>query len=170
MDLFLASTQSLLKENTWSIELIISLFAIIISIVTLIVELYFSNRNNKLNLEAHFFTEIFDIYLLEKIPNKRKGMTRDSETGEIIGIDELSDVLIELRQEAIYYKFKDKKFYNKLFQTIRDIEDNLIDYGNRKYDEESYDEVKKDINDKIEKLYSCIMNKYIGKKDIKIKK
>lgn len=163
MSIILENTQNVTNEPTLSIELIISIVAIIISVVTLVTELFFSNRNNKINLEAHFFTKIFDDYLITQIPEKRKKMTRDSETGKITGVDEFYDVLVELRQGAIYYKFKDKDFYINLFNKVMKLEEMLDELGQRSYDEDSYDIAKEKINAEIEKLYLFIADKYVGK-------
>ncbi|ROY00823.1 hypothetical protein, partial [Enterococcus faecium] len=74
-----------------------------------------------------------------------------------------ANILNSLRQDALFFKYKDKKFYNKLKDSLQTLEDKITVID--KLDEERYDEFKLKLNKDIENIYALILNKEAGIED-----
>lgn len=156
-------TISDISKSTVSLELLLSIIAILISIFSIFFEYVWNKKINRINLEADFFKEIYGDYLMKEIPNARNYFHYNnhilSDTGDLI------DVLNEIRRSSLFYKYKDKKFYIDLCVCLQGLEDELVGKEGKIFkDDDDYTEFISGINKDIEKLYSIIMNKYIGKK------
>lgn len=143
-----------------SLELILSILAILISICTAVGEFIWNKSINTTNLEAEFYKEIYFEYLMKKIPKARQEM-RYNDDG-IKDIETLLDTLNTMRQDSLFFKYKDKNFYNGLKEKLQDLEDFLVLNSNKKIDFDDYIVVNNEINKRIEDIYEFIMKKYKG--------
>lgn len=142
----------------FSSDAVIATLALVISIVTLILEILRNSKNNKLAAEAEIFKEIFHEHLIKGVPESRKKILYNQ--GKISGTDDLIEELNLIRQDSLYYKYKDKIYYKKLKSKLQDLENKLVESDSM--DQEDYNELYEEINIEIENIYSIIMQKQIG--------
>lgn len=143
-----------------SAELVMSALALIISLVTAYMEYSGNKRINGTNLEATFYKDIYFEYLLKKIPTARQEI-RYSEQ-KIHDVEALIDVLNAMRQDSLFFKYKDKVFYERLKGSLQKLEDYLVGTSGKKYELDDFTAAVEEINKKIEEIYDCIMKQYNG--------
>lgn len=90
-----------------------------------------------------------------------------SVTGRLDDTKKFTDELNEMLGGALYYKYNDNDFYKKLKGMVQEIEDYVMDCGNKKYEQEEQSEVYNSIQEKLEKMYKLINDQYIGKSNKK---
>lgn len=149
-------------STTLSLELILSIIAIVISVVVAIVEYLSNKKYNVLNLEAEIYKTIFFDYLIKEIPQGRQYIHYNNE--KLSDTDKLTDALNNLRRDSLFFKYKDKDFYDKIKTITQELEDLLVKSEDGTMDIDSFIAFTKELNEKMESLYSCIMNKYSGQK------
>lgn len=143
------------------ITLFISIIALIISIGVAIVEYYRDIKINRKNLEVDYFNEIYKVHLIRNIPNARKYIRFDKE-GHFLDIDNMCNVLKNIRTDSLYYYYNDNKFYNKLKEQAQKLEDFLIsNYGKEFFGDEQTDLLKA-LQDELKEIYRIINDKYIS--------
>lgn len=150
--------------TTWDIspELILSILAILISICAIFFEYFWNQKINKTNLEADFFRNIYGDFLMNKISKARNIIHYNNQ--KISDTQDLIDVLNDIRHSSLFYKYKDKSFYNLLCERLRTLEDKLVSKTDKILDNDDYSDFIQETNSDIETIYNIIMNKYIGKK------
>lgn len=144
--------------STTSSELIFSIIAILISVVSL----FYSNRHNKINLESKYADDIFKEYILKKIPETRNKITHNGE--KLNGTDDLIEVLNSLRKDSLYYSFHNKKFYEQLKKETQELEDILVESGNKLYSNDDFRSFLDSIEKHMTNIYKLIHDNYLGKK------
>lgn len=149
------------NEFTVTLELCLSVLAIIISVASIIFEYFWNQKINRTNLEADFFKDIYGEFLMKKIPEARNVIHYNN--NEVSGTDDLIDVLNDIRHSSLFFKYKDKRYYQLLRDQLQELEDKLVKKTGKMGDDD-YAEFVQEINQDIEKIYDTIMNKYIGKK------
>lgn len=142
------------------IEFLLSVIAIIISIGSIFFEYFWNQKINRTNLEADFFKDIYGVYLMKKIPEARRIIHYNN--NNISDTDDLIRVLNEIRQDSLFYKYKDKDYYKLLCKNLQGLEDKLVEKTGRMSDDD-YAEFIQEINTDIENIYDIIMRKYVGK-------
>lgn len=149
------------------IETILSILALTISIGTALFEYMWNKKNTLLYFEFDINSCIYKDYLIHKIPQARNYIVYSD--GELKDTKKLIDLLNEIRQNSLYYKYNDKKFYKKLCDCTQAIEDKLVlKTGYMSCDD--FSEFNYSLNDDITNLYTIIANKYKGEKIKKVKK
>ncbi len=159
--LLAASTQPIAEKAYPSLELILSILAIIISVFSVIFEYFWNKKINKTNLEADFFKDIYGDYLMTKIPKAR--LVIHFSNGVVSETEDLIEEINDMRRSSLFYKYNDKNYYNRLSKQIQHLEDFLVSNPGPLTDDE-YAEFIQKVNDDIEEIYDIIMKKYIGKK------
>lgn len=149
-------------------EMIISIIAVVLSFLSVLVALgsaVFAYRQNKrlnnINMRAKYFNTIFDDYLITKIPEARKYLRFNN--NKLVDSQKLCDVLTELLNAALYFRYENKEFYNEIKNRIQKIEDYVMECGNKTFEQEEQGEVFTKIHNNLEALYTCISDNYIGK-------
>lgn len=143
------------------LEMVLSIIAIVISVIAIGFEFFGSQRINRINLEAKFYEEIYNDFLLEKIPCARNKLTYNNNI--ISGTEELIDVLNEIRRKSLFFKYRDEKYYEKLCKYLQDFEDELVKKSDVSLDNEQFCTFTKYVNDSLEEIYNIIISKYTGK-------
>lgn len=159
--LLLTTTQPTTNEVTITLELILSILAIIISIGSVLFEYFWNQRINITNLEAEFFKDIYSDYLMKQIPDARNVIHYNNNI--VSDTDDLIEVLNNIRHSSLFYKYKDKNFYSQLCKLLQKLEDKLVSKTGQMSDDD-YASFIQEINSDIESIYDTIMKKYIGKK------
>ena len=92
------------------LEMIISIFALIVSILSI----YFNIRINNKTLNLEYHKEIFKNYIIIKIPEARSKVHIYNRFDQV---EDLVDVLQSLKKDIVFYKYIDNKFSrHKLFK------------------------------------------------------
>lgn len=150
-------------QNTSSInlELLLSIIAIIISVITILIEFYGNQRVNRINLEANFFEKIYNDFLVEIIPNARNEIVYNNNV--VSGVETLIDVLNDMRRKSLFFKYKEEKFYNRLCSKLQELENELVEKSDLTLDSDDYCKFTEYIKEALEEIYDIILCKYTGK-------
>lgn len=149
------------------IALIIAGLSLIVS--TWVAKIQYSQQKSIHNasLNSKYHDEIFLEHLIRGIPESRKYIRFNNETGRLDDTKKFTDELNEMLGGALYYKYNDNDFYKKLKEMVQEIEDYVMDCGNEKFEQEEQSEVYNSIQEKLEKMYKLINDQYIGKSNKK---
>lgn len=163
MNLYLltANIEPASNEATVTLELVLSVLAIIISVGSVIFEYFWNQKINRTNLEADFFKDIYGEYLMKRIPEARNVIHYNNQI--VSDTEDLINVLNDIRQSSLFYKYKDKGYYKILCGKLQGLEDKLVQKTGEMSDDD-YAEFIQEMNADIEGIYDIIMKKYIGKK------
>lgn len=153
--IFLTTTQQS-GGTEWTLELVLSLIAIIISVCCVVFEYFGSKRINKISLEADLYRDLYRDYLLKRIPEARNVIHYNNNI--VSDTNDLIDVLNDIRRDSIFFKYNDIQYYNILYRKLQDLEDRLVQ-GEGPMDRKQYDKFVEDINNDIKGIYSLIMMK-----------
>ena len=143
------------------IAIVLSALSIISLIICFIITFLQNKKINKINMNARIYSEIFDEFLIERIPKARTYLRFES--NKLVDSDQLSDTLADLLNTILYFRYADKKFYELLHSQIQDIEDFVLECGNKQFVQEEQGRVFDQIQEKLEKLYKIVNDNYIGK-------
>ncbi|MBO0442196.1 hypothetical protein JZO79_01150, partial [Vagococcus fluvialis] len=136
-------------------ESILSLIAIIVSVVTLLIQHYTGNKHNKINLEGEMFRKIYLESITITIPKFRNEMQYAKKSKKIHKIPQMQNQMNSIRFESLFYKYSDNKFYEKIELKTNDIEDFLSTYLRPNITEEEHKEFEKLLN-----VYLILNNSY----------
>lgn len=149
-------------------EIVLSIIAIIVSIISIAVSAicafitHSQNKKlNRINIKAKYFSQVFDEYLICKIPQARKYLRFNE--NKLVDTQELSDVLGELLNSSLYFRYDNNKFYKNIKGLIQEIDDYIMECGNHSYEQEEQAEVYSTLQEKLESLYKFINDNYVGK-------
>ncbi|WP_214856546.1 MULTISPECIES: hypothetical protein [unclassified Exiguobacterium] len=152
-----------------------ALAAIIISLISVIVTIYFSvvqhlreNRLNQTNLESVYFNDIYKKILIKDIPTGLKYM-RISTTGDIKDTERLRESLQQMFQVSVYYQYNDENFYNTLRSKCEEIEDYILEKQERPLSTTDIEIFNTKIRRQIKELYQIVNDKFLGTKKYKLK-
>lgn len=145
------------------VSLVLSIIAILVSIVVAFVESVREYRLSRIGLEAEYFKDIYKEHLVYKIPNARGYIKFDS-ANKLIGSDKLIDELQQLRKDSLYFQYNNPTFYGKLKQNIQELENYLVTNESRVFVGEDQTIAYTRIKDDIENIYRVISKGYLGKK------
>ena len=133
----------------------------IISLILSIRSLHQNKKINRTNLYARIYNNRFDVFLVKRIPQAHNYLRFNNEN-KLVDAEELSKVLTDLIRDTLYFRYANKKFYDALCNQIKEIEDYVLECGNKCYFQEEQAEVFYKIYEKLEKLYNIINKNYIG--------
>jgi len=145
--------------------ILLSVIAILISIISLVLESYTNKKNKMLDVEAEIIKTVYDKYLITNIPNARREIKHTGE--KVISTDNFIQVLNDLRLDSLFYEYKDINFYNFIKNETQKLENYVID--NEIMDNSSYLKYEKKIAASIEAIYNEIINKQLGKRNYKLR-
>lgn len=107
--------------------------AIIISVVSLVItalSLIMQKRQNITNLQAIYFEEIFKDYFVNKIPDKLRLLSFDSNGKLSKTYRDIIDVFLDMIIDSAYFAYAKKDFYDELQQKTKDLEEKLMSMAN----------------------------------------
>ncbi len=140
-------------------EMILSIIAILVSIISFICTFYQANKHNTINLKSRFYEKIFDEYLTEKIPEAMRKIYYDNNTNRLSDADNIRQVLSDLKKECLFFKYSDQKFYKSLIKLINDLEQEISNkLNNPESDNQAQSENILKIGNKVGKIYKYILN------------
>lgn len=142
---------------------VLSIIAIIISILAVSFEYYYTFRINKNALMSIYYSDTFKKYLTDLIPNARTKISYNRNTKFLACTDELENIILDMRQESLYFKYQKATFYSKLIEILNIIDDLLVTNGNSRLSEYKYNEFEKNLDNAVAKVYKIINDNYIGR-------
>lgn len=140
------------------IALIVSVAAFVLSIIAM----FQTKKINDINLSASYYSKIFEQYLIKKIPEARQYLWFN-DAGNLSHIDSLSDVMADLKNDALYFKYNNPNFYDELGKKIDDLENYLMELANDCTNRDEQEEKMSEISIKIEIIYFCIDSSLKGR-------
>ena len=136
---------------------ILSAISAIASSVSAILMYMQTKKINKFYVNQKYHSKIFDDFLIDKIPVARQDIKFDDE-GKLVNAQKFVDELSNLRNNSLFYKYNSKEFYNKIKKQTQEIEDYVMNLGNKITEKEEQSKIFISINEKTEKLYEFISN------------
>ncbi len=143
------------------ISIVLSVLSFVSSIVCYIITYLQNKKINKINMNARIYNEIFDEFLIERIPKARTYLR--FKDNKLVDSEQFSETLTDLLNTILYFRYADKKFYDSIHNQIVDIEDFVLECGNKQSFQEEQGRVFDQIQVKLEELYKIINDNYIGK-------
>ncbi len=140
---------------------VLSAVAIILSVITFVINLIFENIKLKREKNSKIFQDIYFELMQYKIPKAESDINYIHTNGRIklTGITDMTDILKILRKKSSFYKFTDEKFYKLLTEYIMEIENYYSIVLNTVDDDEKYRKFKSESREKISKLYNILLKK-----------
>ena len=138
-------------------SLLLSIFAIVVSICTAICEYKTNKYMANKGLEATYYQKIFDDFLINRIPEGRKKLVFNY---KLENADFLVNSLSVLKRKIIYFRYRDKDFYSILNKQITKLEDYLVTVNNQEIDSIAITDILIRIDGYIDKLYEIIFQNY----------
>ncbi|MEZ7651208.1 hypothetical protein O3622_03180 [Streptococcus sp. 27098_8_51] len=140
---------------------VLSAIAIILSVITFVINLIFENIKLKREKNSKIFQDIYFELMQYKIPKVESDINYIHTNGRIklTGITDMTDILKILRKKSSFYKFTDEKFYKLLTDYIMEIENYYSIVLNTVDDDEKYRKFKSESREKISKLYNILLKK-----------
>ena len=143
------------------LPIIISVISIIVSAVCAVITFFQNKKINNINMRADYYHIIFDEYLIKRIPESHRYLRFDN--NHLVDSETIDETLSDLLKDIVYFKFNDNGFYMELKKSIEEIEDFILQCGNKTYVQEEQGKVFESIAKRIEDLYALINNSFIGK-------
>lgn len=145
----------------------IELCALIISALAFIYSFITHNDNKKTTtkttektLNKDFFEKIYFEYMIKKLPDALHSLESKNKNAKL-ECDHMNDLILEILDKSIFYKYFDEPFYNKIRDIIIKLEDELF-----KASESRHETIFRNHRGKVEiltkKLYEELRTYYSG--------
>lgn len=157
----------IVKSSEVNVELILSIIAIIISVVSIIMQRKNSKDSVRVSLEADYYLNIYKEYLMEKIPKACQVIRFSDE--KLLDVDSLIDELNNMRRASLFFKYYDEKFYEEIYDALQNLENKLVSKSGD-MSNENYAKFIPELNQDITSIYDIINSRYLGKKKNEIRK
>lgn len=140
--------------------LIVSIIALFYSFKTHSENKKTTQRTTEKTLNKEFFERIYFEYMIEKLPDALYKLESKSENAKQ-ECDDMKDLIIEILDKSIFYKYFDEEFYNKVKISIINLEDELFEASTSRSGTIFRDHRDKAIN-LTKKLYEDLREYYSG--------
>ncbi len=136
--------------------IVISIVAVIVSVVSWVISYRQQSNMLKLNFRNSYNYQIFSVYLLKKIPETAKHFRFVK--GELSKIykEKMNRIILDLKKDIIFFKYKDKRFYEKIYLILLTLDDKLVEISGIKNNDENKEKAKNDFEKEIIRLYKAI--------------
>lgn len=143
-----------MKNWNFDLELLVSIFALIISVSVAVIEYKSNKKFKKIDVSVGYYDEVFKDFLLVKIPDCMMKMSHDTEQKKL-NADLLKQTLKDIRKKIYFLQFHNPDAYHVLYQKIQDLEDYLVLHININ-DNIEYVQIVSEIQTKLTDVYKCI--------------
>lgn len=145
-------------------DTIIALAALIISVISIVISCFSLHQDKKLNsqnLQAIYFKELFQEYLINKIPEAALKLNFDNRGKLEPTYREINKVMMGMIKGARYFVFADLDFYSELKIKTQNLEDELAMLSNQTVmDKKAQEQGIIHINKLISEIVEFINKKY----------
>lgn len=143
------------------ITTILSIIAIVVSIVTFIKGNKLSRKVAEKTLNQKFFEEVFLEYIVSKFPNELVKL-EDANIRTKSECSEIEEIVSEILNKAMFYKYFDKDFYDKIKTILLDIDEKIVLALDNEINRHLFDEYKSQIIELTNRFYSILKAYYSG--------
>ena len=150
----------LVSRESISPEIIISIIALGISILGVIFEWVSTQRSIRVSLEADYYKSIYEEYLIIRIPKARQLIKYNESI--LSDVEPLVKELNDMRRASLFFKYKDKNFYERIYELLQSLEDKLVTRCGE-MDHDKFAEFTSELNGDIEVIYETINKNYLGR-------
>lgn len=140
---------------------IVSIAAILISVLVAILQGTHDSKINRITLESLYHQEIYKDYLINQIPIARRYLSFGSD-GTLRDVDKLCSVLQRMVYDSLYFLYSDRAFYTTLQEKCLELEDYLITLSQQPLSQPNQECVEDEIQSRIKEIYDHIGHKYIN--------
>lgn len=138
-------------------SVIISILAVVISIISIVCNYFQQRRERKTMLEAEHFRKTVSKYMLRSLPRARSEIGINQE-GRLYACDSFEEALDEFKRSILYYKYANFDFYRRVSLAIFKVEDYVKSSQNISHVDSSIFE--SELTDKLRFLYEVCANYY----------
>jgi len=142
----------------------LSIVAIVISVLAVTFEYCYTVHINRNSLMSSYYSDTFKKYLTKLIPNARKGIFYNRQDKFLTGTEQLEDVILDMRQESLYFRYQNVDFYNGLKTILNNIDDLLVENGGHRLTGSAFVKFERELDCAIAKMYQLINDNYVGRK------
>lgn len=126
-------------------------------------EYNYTFRINKNALMSTYYSVTYKKYLTELLPITRMNISYDRQSRFLSGTDKLEDLIMDMRDESLYFKYQNTVFYKNLMVKLDKIDDLIVENGQKRLAENAFKEFEIKLDDAIANMYKLINDNYIGK-------
>ena len=139
-------------------SLVVSIIALIISLISPIYSYIMSKKVNDINLKSEYIKDTYKEFLTKRIPEARRYVSFNDNT--LTGIGKLQNELIELRRALYFYKYSENDFYMDIKIKIQTLEDFVVNNEGCKFDDAEIENMQRQIEEMLTDIYESMNNKY----------
>ena len=136
---------------------ILAFFALLISILAIVLECWRWARERKTSLELEYYKFIFDKFLVEEKKKKREYVFYSPQGGLDKSYKEFCKCLSDLKKKALFFKYHRSGFYRDLCGLLEEMDEILvIEGGKKQVGTEEQSRFLFELDSKIMNLYETI--------------
>lgn len=136
---------------------IISIIAIIISIIMLCVQIFLENKRNRKARITELYNQAYKDLLMNELPLAVSRIKLTDKGLEGTGV--FSDVCKRLQKNSGFFQFFDYSFYCSVIQEFMDLEDYVLSLDNRMLDKMAFEKERSKIYKMVKKIYDIILDR-----------
>ncbi len=142
--------------------LIISIFALLLSIKTACDEAKRDYKITRITIEAEIYKKVFDNYLIKRIPEARGYLLIN--VNNLLQDDQLLiDELNAMRRSALVFRYAKPAFYKDLKRSLQAFEDYLVSSEGIVFVGDEKTDFLKNVQEYLTEIYDLVFNAYSGK-------
>lgn len=139
---------------------VLSILSFIFSCIIAVYQIKMTIKLNNVNLKSGIYEKIFDKYLITEIPNAR-GYIKFDNKNYLTGEDKLKEVLVDMQNDLLYFRYNDKNFYDGLKSELQSLEDFLVQNVGKQINQMDQLDFLNKIEVFLSKIYKMIEEKKI---------
>lgn len=143
------------------ISCVLAAVAIMLSIKTWARDNEFNKKLAQKTFNQKFFEEIFFNIIITDMPKALSNLEY-SRTNSNSACEDMENIIMDIFSKAMFYKYFDSDFYEKIKIILVDIDDKLVYASDNSIDHITFENYKRQILDLIHKLYSVLKDYYSG--------
>lgn len=155
----------LLVDGAWwsDVANLLSIVAIAISIISA----HFAHKQYQLekkNIVSGYFLELTKGVLSKDFPQARRSLTFTTNNTLSEGYEELTNVIGILLKNIGFFRFQDKKLYDKLNNELTELDELIVEMADRQaVSSIRQREFLNDVDKRISNIYDALLTKHTGK-------
>lgn len=134
----------------------------IVALFTTFMSIRFSSRANRDTLMSVFYAETYKNYLMKRIPIAKDNISYSMLKSYLHGTEDLEQVLLDLRNDSLYFEFFNPDFYQELTMYLNSLDDLIVEKGESTMTYQEYLQFRRQIDKYILEMYQLINKTYLG--------
>ncbi|WP_122639031.1 hypothetical protein [Romboutsia sp. Marseille-P6047] len=141
------------------ITIVLALATIVISVVLGKKGFFLTKKSTEITLNKDFFEKIFFDFIIVKLPESLTKLEATSENGSVI-CDEVNEIINSILTKAVFYKYFDEDFYNKLLEVCTKLDEELVTAADDRLRSHTFIKHRTEIVRLINELYKILKDHY----------